>query len=212
MDVKRRFIIPLLLLFIVQPGATLDLPTKCIWDQQLPNLKIPRLSLKAESVEKAWMGLSSNHLLRSVLAVTPNIVTPARGIVLDVTDTTVRDIFEAFVRTYPELTMHQDETYGVTWFHPKDFDYSSILDERIEIPKEQVGLPMSDCILGTITTALHIPLMPIGGTGAWNTFNYTVDVPAGNYTIRDILNICAVEACSKSFFVWIIDENHLPPI
>jgi len=212
MHVRKRFFILFFLPFIIQPAAALDLPTKCIWDQQLPNLRIQRLSLKANTIEEAWMGLSSKHLLRSVLVVTPNIVNPAREFVIDVTGTTVRDVFEIFTSTYPELTMHQDETYGVTWFHPKDFAYSSILDERIEVPKDQMGLLMNFCILDPITNALHIPLGSPRGGGAWNTFNNPVDIPAGTYTVRDILNLCAVEACSKSFQIMIIDKNHLPPL
>ena len=64
----------------------------------------------------------------------------------------------------------------------------------MKVNKDTLALPMLN-LLGSMAgnnTPLYLPLWGLSGVASENTNNYAVDLPAGIYTVRDILNLCCV--------------------
>jgi hypothetical protein len=182
---------------------------KQLWDQTLPQQTVRNVSIQVNSLSSAWKQISSDYLLRSVLVIGPetNVESP---FVFQATETTVSDVFHALASNY-QLSVTQDAVYGVTWMVPVSMSYSKVLDQVISVAEKQHGLPMLSGVLiplsGTSPRYFY-PSIP-SGTFA-NAFNYSVDVDQGEFTIRDLLNICCCENISKSFVITYGADDRIP--
>src|SRR6185369_2221579 len=92
--------------------------------------------------------------------------------------------------------------------------------------RDQPGLPMQSGILEPLESGCA----PGFAVKRWdalfqNTFNYAVDIPAGRYALRDLLNLCCIANQTKTFLVQsglggafvtavnlVSDETAAPPI
>ena len=169
------------------------------WDWELPKLKLDNVRIHAGSLAEAWNAVSTEYLVRSVLVTEDQVL---EGMPFDYESTwcTVKDIYDALSAKY-ELAWAQDEHTGVVWFYPAETAYDRILTTRVHIAWDQLGLPMQSGILESIG-ADSITGISVKQWGSLfrNTFNYAVNVPAGTYTVRDLLNICCVANPTKTFF------------
>jgi hypothetical protein len=170
------------------------------WDQELTNLTLDNIRMHAGSLTEAWKAASTQYLVRSVLVASDRVF-EAAPFTFESATCTVKELYDAVAATYG-LHWVQDAHTGVTWFHPIELAYDCILTTKVHIERDQLGLPMQSGILE-----------PLGDSGAagitvkrWsnlfqNTFDYSVDVPACVYTVRDFLNLCCVANPTKTFFV-----------
>src|SRR5262249_37333476 len=112
---------------------------------------------------------------------------------------------DAFAARY-RLAWVQDERTRVAWFHPAGLAYDRILEARVQVVRDHLGLPMQSGILEPLgakrTTGITVKQW---GSVFQNTFNFAVDVPAGVHTVRDILNLCCVANPTKTFSVRVGD-------
>jgi hypothetical protein len=170
------------------------------WDRDLPNLTLENVTIHARSLTEAWKHLSTDYLVRSVLAVS-DLDLEQIPFEYESARCTVKDLYDALSTTYG-LSWVQDERTDVAWFHPVELAHDRILTTRIQATWDQLGLPMQSGILE--------PLEAGGATGItvkqWgtlfqNTFDYAVDVPSGTYTVRDLLNLCCIANLTKTFYV-----------
>jgi hypothetical protein len=170
------------------------------WDRDLPDLMLDKVGLHAGSMKEAWKNLSTDHLARSVL-VSLEQALEKMPFDYDAKKCRVRDIYDAFVSRY-NLAWVQDENTGVVWFYPVEQKYEDILSAKINVTHDYLGLPMQTGVLEPleIVDSMSIVVKKWGSLFL-NTFNYAVDVPAGEYTVRDIINLCCIANPTKTFSV-----------
>lgn len=170
------------------------------WDQVLPGLRLDHVRIHASSLTEAWKTLSTEHAARSVLVAT-NQENEHRPFQYESTSCTFRDIYQALASRY-QLTLTQDGETGITWFHPDWQPYLGILRSKIDVPHDQWGLPMQSGILMALENdGIAEIRIKQWGTLFLNTFNYAVDVPSGDYTVRELLNLCCLANPTKTFLV-----------
>src|SRR4030095_16473765 len=168
------------------------------WDQDLPNLTLDNVRIRASSLVEAWKVMATEYLVRSLL-VTSDRALEAKPFDFESAKCTVKDLYDALNSTYG-LVWVQDRDTGIAWFHPVEFTYDHILATTVQLAQEQLGLPMQSGILEPVgaSSATHI-IVKQWGSLFENTFNYAVDVPAGIYAVRDLLNLCCVANPTKTF-------------
>jgi hypothetical protein len=168
------------------------------WDHELPSLVLNEVSVHAGSLTEAWKAPSTAYLVRSVLVVTGEIP-ESMPFEYASAQCVVRDFFDALATRYG-MVWTQDERTGVTWLHPADLPYDRVLTARLHVAQPHLGLPMQSGILDTLgASGLTGITVKQWGSLFLNTFDYAVDIPAGTYTIRDLLNLCCVANPTKTF-------------
>lgn len=172
------------------------------WSQRLLAAPLGELDIRASNIQAAWTQISQSELIRSVLY-------SAEG--LDVAGDfhftgagrTVKDLFDALTSAFPSFIWRQDEATGVLWIHPRTANYRELLNQKIEVKADHLGMPMFDGILLPMVQnpALGLVLGARATTGFLNTFNFPVTVGEGAFAVRDIINqICAANP-TKSFYL-----------
>jgi len=197
---KKQLFVLALFLACLQPNSAKGEVVLAQWDRNLPNLTLENVSINAGSLSEAWKNISTEYLVRSVL-VTRDGTSAGRPFVYQSPRCTLRELYDAIAAGY-ELTWTQDERTGVAWFYPQELSIQHVLSTKVHLDQDHFGLPMQTGVLEPLSvnngTGIRVKQW---GTLFQNTFNYAVDVPAGEYTIRDLLNLCCVANPTKTFFV-----------
>jgi len=202
---KKQIFLLALFLACLQANSAKGGVVSSQWDRNLPNLTLENVSINASSLSDAWKNISTEHLVRSVL-VTLDQTPDARTFDYQSPRCTLRELYDAIAARY-EITWTQDERTGVAWFYPKELLIEDVLSAKVHIDQDHFGLPMQAGVLEPLSvdngTGIRVKQW---GTLFQNTFNYAVDVPAGEYTIRDILNLCCIANPTKTFFVQVSND------
>ncbi|MCZ7385148.1 MAG: hypothetical protein O8C63_10440 [Candidatus Methanoperedens sp.] len=170
-----------------------------IWDKDLTKLELDNVRIHQGSLADAWKALSTEYLVRSVLVASDRAL-ERMPFDYESARCTVKDLYDALSATYG-LAWVQDELTGVVWFYPAETAYDHILTTRVHVAWDQPGLPMQSGILESLGTGSAAGInVKQWGSLFRNTFNYAVDVPAGTYTVQDLLNMCCAANPTKTFF------------
>jgi hypothetical protein len=174
------------------------------WDQELTKLGLHNVRIHASSLTEVWKSASTQYLVRSVLAASNRAL---EGLPFDYESATctVKDLNDAVAATYG-LQLVRDEHTSVAWFHPIELAYDRILATKVHVERDHLGLPMQSGILEPLADSSAAGITVKRWSNLFqNTFDYAVDVPAGVYSIRDLLNLCCVANPTKTFFVQVRD-------
>lgn len=170
------------------------------WDRDLPALKLKKVDFQWNSLSEGWNELAHHYLLRSVLVLEDREVEqfPFRFVCRSCR---VRDLYDELAEHY-QLNWSQDEKTGITWLYPRNRSYLELLPQKIRIQDDQFGLPMRSGVIQALYESpdIEIDIYPWSSLFV-NTFDYPVDVPAGDYTLRDLLNLSASANPTKTFFL-----------
>lgn len=178
-----------------------------VWDTALPAMQLNNVAVNAASFEDAWKHISTDFLLRSVLVVSDNTSTNI-PFSFKAAQCSGVELLNALIASYPDFTWEQNNETGVIWIHPKDLAMVDILSSKIRIAVEQLGVPMQSGILEVIEGLPNIGItVKRWGTLFNNTFNYPVDLQTGEYTLRDLLNICCIANPTKTFYIRVSNGN-----
>lgn len=172
------------------------------WDAALPSLELENVHVQAPSIHMAWKRMATDYLLRTILYLPVETNRDPVPFSFSSQSCTAADVFNAFVATYPDMTWTQDKRTGVIWFHPRSIAYSTILTIKVRLGSDMLAVPMQTGVLEPLEQ-LDPFLLRIKrwGTGFTSTFNYAVNVPAGTYTVRDLLNTCCKTQISSTFYI-----------
>lgn len=173
---------------------------KSIWDFALPDMVLNNVDINAISLQDAWKKISDNFLLRSVLVVSDNSLKDI-PFTFKTGHCSGAELLDALSESYRDFMWTQDSNTGIIWFHPKNLELVEILPYKMRIEREQLGVPMQDGILEAIEDIPNGIRVKRWGTGFSNTFNYPVDLHAGEYCIRDLLNVCCAANPNKTFYI-----------
>ena len=197
------------LVFANQARANNENSMASVWDFALPTMQLNNVEINAVSLQDAWKQIATDFLLRSVLVVYDNSLTNT-PFSFKAAKCSGKDVLNAVTTSYHDFVWTQDSNTGVIWFHPKDLPLGSILSPKVRIADEQLGVPMQTGILEAIEDVPNGIRVKRWGTGFTNTFNYPVDLQAGEYSVRDVLNTCCIANPNKTFYIQVY-RNREPP-
>jgi hypothetical protein len=178
-----------------------------VWDFALPAMQINNVEINEVRLQDAWKQIADHFLLRSVLVVSDNTLTNT-SFAFKADHCTGTELLDALAASYSDFMWTQDNNTGVIWFHPKNLALVDILSPKIRIVDEQLGVPMQTGILESLPDDINIRVKQ-WGTGFTNTFNYPVDLQAGEYSVRELLNMCCIANPSKAFYIQVF-QNRRP--
>jgi hypothetical protein len=163
--------------------------------------------LDCHSLQDAWKQVSERFMARSVLVLVEGAY-QERPFRFSSSRCKTSDVFDALIRTYPEMQWSIDPQTKVVWFHPLPRPYVTLLNRRLHIEQDQLGLPMQTGLLEPLADDSQLGLdVKRWGDAGRNTFDYPVDVRAGDWTVRDVLNTACAANPTKSFYVQLNDER-----
>jgi hypothetical protein len=182
------------------------------WDATLPSVEMRNVHLRGESFQSAWENMGRDFMIRSVayIPADPSLEHPFD---FQAGKCTVRDVFEALVAAYPQVTWTMDHDFGIAWFHPVSVSLAQLLSQPVTADQDEFGVPMLSGVLSGVSQAVAptIVLRP-GEQRFVNTFDFPVDIPAGTYTARAMINWCCLanpmvafglsEQSDKSITIW----------
>lgn len=177
------------------------------WNANLPNLELENVSVTGDSIQQAWMDISTKYLLRSVLYVSDPAAshTPFS---FDQQKCTGGDLLNALTAAYTNFTWSVDDDTGVIWLHPRDVAYDSILPLRVSITNDLLGVPMQSGILEPLSERFpQALLVKRWGTLFMNTFDYSVSLPHGSHCLRDVLNYCCCAHPITTFYIFSLPKG-----
>lgn len=195
-----------LLAFANQAIANNENSMASVWDFALPAMQLNNVEVNAVSLRDAWKQISTDFLLRSILVVSDNSFTNT-PFSFKAATCSGGELLDVLAASYRDFVWTQDSNTGVIWFHPRDLALLDILSPKVRIADEQLGVPMQTGILESLSD--DVIRVQRGGTLFTNTFNYPVDLQAGEYSVRELLNKCCTANPNKTFYIQIF-RNRKP--
>lgn len=191
--------------------ASAQFITESSWDRHLPEMRLDNLAVRQPSIEEAWQLTQNEWGFRSILCGAPGHPWPKKEFAFANASATVKDFLDALCQTYDGQWQH-DERTGIIWIFPKGIEYASLLAQKVRVEGNILARPMTDGILRRIQDSQYRDPehpQPEEIRGSFyvdlkvgpNTFNYAVALKEGTYSLRDILNLCAVRHPSITFFI-----------
>jgi len=173
------------------------------WDRCLPSLVLTDVDVKGDSLSTAWQKATSRFGLRVNLFL-ENTESIHRPFAYSAERCLAGELFDALASTYG-YTWTQDPKTGVIWMYPASYEYEDVLAQPVSIRRDLWGVPMLTFVLeelnryrsaGRKSSEFRVD---IDGTFIQNTYNCEMDLPRGDYTVRDLLNICSVANAAFEF-------------
>jgi len=177
------------------------------------------INIRGDSLVKSWKCLCTDLLLQACLYQDVKADGDSAPFEFKSKETTGKMALEAFLAAYPDYTFTQDAATGIIWIHRKKVRYEDIFSQKIRIRHSAEQVPMWGSVV--------MPLQALQGVSPGNddwklsvAWCYGVDLPAGVYAVRDILNFCDLPNPSMVFetlpnagqIVWGGELNVVSPI
>lgn len=200
------FILPFVAVIAANAQAE-DFQTRSKWDEGILKVEYHQVNIEAGNMVSAWQEMCTKYLLRCNLVVSAGQTSATAKFTFRTNNATGNDLARAFLAAYPEYTNTQDKQTGVLWFHPKNVHYEEILTQEVKIARPAYQIPMFSgvylplCELLSPNVSGNQMNFHFGSPDAW-TYNYGVDLPAGNHSVRSILNYCCINNPTKCFIVY----------
>ena len=201
-------IVPLILAVVatMAQGQERSLPSNSKWAEELSEIKLQNVHIQANDMRAAWQTICGKYLLQVNLYLNGDSLSGSESskFSFDRANVTGDELLKAFIAAYPAYVCTQDKKTGVIWIHPKQIQYDHMLSQTVKVEHSAYQIPMLTGILNPLASLLPSNL----NIAVWNygipmseTFDYCVDLPAGDSTILEILNYCSVWNITKCFCV-----------
>jgi hypothetical protein len=198
----QRLVLFVFLVATCATGHVADGQSNSIWDEDLLKMQLhdvtvkPNFMLNPNPMLNAWQEIGRHYLLRCNIYFEGTASSPDAIFSFHSASTTGKELLEAFLTTYSEYTYTQDQQTGVIWVHPKRIEFRDILSQKVRVAKTALQVSMYQDIFAPLKRILapeKIAGNPLGDGGwAYNTFGFCLDLPAGEYSVRDLLDYCCV--------------------
>jgi hypothetical protein len=192
-----------------------EIQLKSKWDENILNIEINNVNIRPNPIGDqgnpqiviAWEQIITKYFLRANIYLDPEESKNSTQFAFKREHATGRELFDAFLAAYPTYTYVHDSKTGVIWFYPTNINYDNILNDKVEINRSALQVPMYSGVLQPLCDLLKptvvIDLTQGTGQGAINTmsskWNNSVDLPVGVYSACDIINICCVATPNLAF-------------
>ena len=209
---ERALVLIFILLTLSEGKLAADGINTSEWDKNLLSVELTNVKIDAGGILGAWEEMSVKYLLRANVYRDSATADDQKPFTFTKSKTTGREIFEAFLGTYPGFTYTQDPETGIIWFHSKLIDYTNILAQRVRVVHTLEHIPAYTGIYVHLLQQLDpnvvdsdtLPGAMDPSTGRRpvpSSWLYDIDIPAGTYSAREILNKCCVANPSKAFLI-----------
>jgi len=198
-----------------------DIQSKSGWDQELLNTKLGSVNIKGQSESRipqiivGWQQMTTKYLLRANIYLDEASELDTTRFEFSKEKATGQDVADAFLSAYPAFTYTRDSLTRVLWFHPKSLPYADILSAKLQVMHPSLQLPMYSDVLQPLLRSLYPHSTAVvgafwkrllGGAGPRREnpllqFDYGVDIPAGSYSVCDIIDLCCVCVPNLAFTV-----------
>lgn len=169
------------------------------WDKKLPQLVLTNVDLSGESLTKTLNNIGQYLGIRIIAYITSDI---GKAFAFRAQQCTVSNVLDKMAATYDSLEWNQDQKTGVIWFVPKNGEADSWLKFPVKLERAQPGLRMYTDIIDGLSRFTNRKIgTPRRGAGFLTIFDYTVDLPSGVLSLKDIINICASTDPHISFWL-----------
>jgi hypothetical protein len=190
--------------FLVSITYCQEFQTASKWDRALLGLELRNVHIEAKHLKEALqLGIGKRLGVRTVFFWNPQDAGAGAelgGFRFESDHCKVADVLASLEHNYPSYTTTQDKETGIIWLHPRSSAYENILTNLVKVPTAAVAVPMESVILEKLVP-FNVSSGGRHGTSALNTFEYPVDVPAGTYPVRSLLNICCLANPDRTFYV-----------
>jgi hypothetical protein len=177
------------------------------WDKDL-SIQIDHVDIKAHSISEAWQQITKKYLIR-INFYEDRPERQEKVFVFNKDKVTGREILDALLREYTEFTYTQNPDTGIIWIHPKKLAYGELLNQRVKISHDAIGVPMYPDIYLPLSKLLGPDFIDStsgrSGRPPSHSWFYDVDVIAGIYSAREILDLCCSANPTKVF--WIVQPG-----
>jgi hypothetical protein len=199
-------------------GSAVESPISSRWDESLLNCELHDVSIESNDMRRAWQEMGKKYLLRCNLYA--DVISDSDSTMFSFKKkiTTGKELIQAFLGSYPEYTYTQSPETGIIWIHRKIIPFKSVLPQKVSVKAAALQIPMYQGIFEPLIRLLAsgYPIgisYPLGMSpekyNSSSVFNYYVDLPAGEYTFRDILDFCCVQNPNQVFaFTPYVTRNH----
>ena len=205
----------LALLGLVMNSRAAEAAIRSKWDENLLSVELGDVRINSSLMAGAWEEMSKKYLLRANIYMDAAASSGKTTFAFAKKRATGQDLFDAFLTAFPRFTYTQDPETGVIWFHPKDVNYSEILNQKISIARRANQVPMytdvylplckllaPDVIDSSKLAARASSIDPATGKAPIPFFwLYDVELPSGEYSAREILNFCCAASPTKAFLI-----------
>jgi hypothetical protein len=183
------------------------------WDKDLLSVKLINVEIHANTMLGAWEEMSTRYLLRANFYIDNFTDDAQKPFTFRKTETSGQELFAAFLEAYPALTYTQNPGTGIIWFYPKYIDYGDLLGRRVDVVRSVKQIPMYTGIYSPLCKLLgpqiiDSSIMPgtqgfllTGKPSVPTYWLYDIDLPAGTYSVRELLDICCLGNPSKAFII-----------
>jgi hypothetical protein len=176
-----------------------------LWDRALLGVELHGVHVRGDSVVETWREIGTQYGVRTVLVTleTEGASSPDPPFAYDSNACKVEDMLRRYVTQYGNYTYTSDPATGVTWLHPRSLDYLDILREKVVVRTEIRNVPMFLGVMGRANALLQPAITSHLGSGMAGEMyqNYPVDIAAGEYSLRDIVNACCAAHPNRTFHV-----------
>jgi hypothetical protein len=182
------------------------------WDQELLGIQFTNVSIKAPNLPRAWQEIATKYLVRCNLYMDRNMDADFHAFRFVKSAASGGELLQEFVSVYPAYTYTQDPQSGIIWLHRKEIKYSEILDQKVKI---ECACPQARAFTDIIepTCSILAPRLtysPVSfASPSRYSFDYGVDLNAGIFSVKEILNQCCAANPTKAFFIVPADNGGL---
>jgi len=196
----------LILSFLLLLGATSAIgeTVNSDWDKDLLSIHIDHVAIKSHSIEEAWQQLTRKYLIRiNLYADQPKY--QEKVFIFNKNNVTAQEILDALLREYPDFAYTQNPDTGIIWLHPRKVAYGELLNQRVRIRQDAIGVVMYPDVYLPLRKLLGSDLVDshsgtIDRSPPYSWF-YDMDLAAGTYSAREILDLCCSADPSKTFLI-----------
>lgn len=180
-----------------------------VWRTELPSLVLNDVDIDAENEERLWQLLSYRYLIRPVRVDWLAQPLSEEPFTFRAAQCTIGGLLDAVAERYGR-SWSLDEESGVLWVCPKGFDLTQLDLAPATFEKPLLGVPMRSgmfdgYIEGLKQDRLSIEMGPFGIIRGYYPYyrfaEYAVDIPRGEHTLRDLINLSCEASPSQSFIV-----------
>jgi hypothetical protein len=205
-----------LVLGIANSGWASDDAIRSKWTDNLLSVELGDVHIETNTMAGAWQEMATKYLLRANLFMDEPAISDTTTFAFHKEKTTGKELFDAFLTAYPAFTYKQDPLTAVIWIYPKRVNYNNILNQKIRITRQAVQVSMYKDVYIPLCKLLapevidsdnlpmegSVPIDPSTGKPPIPYFwLYNLDLPAGDYSAREMLNFCCAANPTKAFLI-----------
>ena len=182
------------------------------WDKNLLLVEYSAVHINAKSMQGAWRVISTKYFIRAnIYEVTA--IDNQTPFIYNKDTATGEDLLDAFLAVYTDYTYTQNPETGIIWVYPKSINYGDLLNNTIVVARGVSQIPvylrifsplcrlLAPSIVDPYDASNGLSSIGLGIQPAPFSWSFGVDIPAGTYSIRQIMDMICLSDPTKAFVI-----------